>query len=244
MKRISIVIAALLSCNGAIAQANTAPTAMPPVQTLEVTTTTPSTAPAADTKVKAAAPLPAITVTAPAKKNETTSAWSKCDLDCRMKVVASTLEKADCSQDMATGFKGKQAQAVILKIPTQDALVARVEEICKEDLDNADKTAEALKLEPTAPAPAAIETNTKPVPVREAGGYGRQQRGGRWSQEDDGKLEELLARKSQHVLQGIPTKFRHEGYVGRKTGPQAVPAGCSEHKVRKGNEMFVRVVCN
>lgn len=242
LNRLAIAFATILTCSPAIAQANTSSTAMPPVQPLEAAST-PSAAPAADTKVKPATPLPPVTVTAPAKK--TPELWSKCDISCRMKVIAETLEKEDCRQDLAEGLKSKRNQAIIRKLPSKEHLVTRVEKICLEDFNQGDKIAEDLKLdETTAPVSAESEVDSKPAaPIREANGYGRQQHG-RWSQEDDGRLEELLARKSQHVLQGIPTKAKHEGYIGRKTGPQAVPAGCTERKVRKGNEMFVRVVCN
>jgi hypothetical protein len=142
MNRFALVVAVLL-CSPAFAQANPAPT----------------------TKE-----LPAVTVDAP-KKTETAGKFSKCDLECRMAVIAATLEKMDCRKD-GFGFKDKAGQAMIMKIPTRDALEARIEELCKEFIDRADKIAEDLKLD----EPAAAEVDTKPASKKIAGVYGRDAR--------------------------------------------------------------------
>lgn len=141
MKHLALAFAALLSCSPAIAQAKPDP--------------------APETTA-----LPAVTVTAP--KADTAGKWSKCDLDCRMGVITATLEKNDCVQD-GFGFKDKAGQAMIMKIPTRDALEARIEELCKEFIDKADKIAEDLKLD----EPAADETDTKPAPGKMADYYDR-----------------------------------------------------------------------
>ena len=130
--RFALVIAALasLSCSSAIAQAAANPTA-----------------------------LPAVTVTAP-KADTPVRKFSALNFDQRMEIVYATLEKHDCRKDLGVGFKDNQGQAVIMRIPTQDALEARIEELCKEYLDKADKIAEDLTLDETA-APAAADADTR-----------------------------------------------------------------------------------
>lgn len=95
--------------------------------------------------------------------------------------------------------------------------------------------------------PARTASNTLIAP-RINLGLNNQRRGrpydDRWSSEDDSRLDEMLARKSQHVLQGIPTKRNHRGFTGEKEGHQPVPPGCREFKRQSGGEMFIRVICD
>ncbi len=65
------------------------------------------------------------------------------------------------------------------------------------------------------------------------------------SPEELTQLNALLAKRSQKVLEGIPMKPNHRGYIGEFKGPQVVKAGCEEHKVEdpKTNHTFVRVIC-
>jgi hypothetical protein len=65
-----------------------------------------------------------------------------------------------------------------------------------------------------------------------------------WSSEDDSNLDEMLARKSQHVLRGLPAKRNHQGFIGEQAHHKPLPPGCREFKRRSDGEMFVRVVCN
>ncbi len=139
MKKFAIVVAALLSCSPAVAQA--APT--PAVQPLEI-----NSAPATAT---AAPALPAVTVTAPAETKKAETPWHKCDMTCRMDAIVAALENAGCTADMVEGFKGQKAQKVIKDTPTKGALTDKVDALCRQYLDNADKIAEQLKLDEPAP---------------------------------------------------------------------------------------------
>lgn len=72
----------------------------------------------------------------------------------------------------------------------------------------------------------------------------RGHRRGRLSIEDEGRLQELLARKDEQVLGGQPANS--QGYLGDRPRFLPVRRGCTERRIHnpEAHRTFVRVICN